>query len=342
MGETISTESDHNLPPLPSSSPPSLSLPQHGHEPVLLEEILGGLDLRPGQTVVDCTLGRGGHAAAMGRRIGPGGLLIGMDADERNLQFAAERLKGVECRTRLFHANFAELSDVLVEATLAPPAAPPTTAAPSALPPSAILADLGLSTNQLFDERYGLSFDRAMTLDMRIDARTGRTAADLVNSMGESELANVLYNLAQERYSRRIARKIVEARRISPILDTQRLAEIVRRAVPRQRVGAGHARAAKIDPATRTFLALRMAVNREVENLADLLRIAPAALAASGRLAVISFQSTEDRVVKQAFAALAETGRYSVVTKKPVTPTPDEIGRNPRSRSAKLRIVQRK
>jgi 16S rRNA (cytosine1402-N4)-methyltransferase len=341
MGETISTESDHNLPPLPSSSPPSLSLPQHGHEPVLLEEILGGLDLRPGQTVVDCTLGRGGHAAAMGRRIGPGGLLIGMDADERNLQFAAERLKGVECRTRLFHANFAELSDVLAEA-LSVPAAATAPSALAPLPPSAILADLGLSTNQLFDERYGLSFDRAMALDMRIDARTGRSAGDLVNSMGESELANVLYNLAQERYSRRIARKIVEARRISPILDTQRLAEIVRRAIPRQRVGGGHARAAKIDPATRTFLALRMAVNREVENLADLLRIAPAALAAGGRLAVISFQSTEDRAVKQAFAALAETGRYSVVTKKPVTPTPDEIGRNPRSRSAKLRIVQRK
>jgi 16S rRNA (cytosine1402-N4)-methyltransferase len=250
--------------------------------------------------------------------------LIGIDADPRNLEFASQRVRssGETCTLRFFHANFAELTEVLEAADI-----------PRV---DGILADLGLSTNQLFDEQYGLSFAQPMPLDMRIDPRIRRTAADLVNTMREDDLANVLYELAQERYSRRIARKIGEARRLQPIKTTDRLAELVRSAIPK-RGGAPE----KIDPATRTFLALRIAVNREVENLAALLERAPRALSPGGRLAVISFQSTEDRLVKQAFRSAEQTGLLKIVTKKPVSPAEAELAKNPRSRSAKLRIAER-
>jgi len=272
--------------------------------------------------VIDCTLGRGGHSQAIAQLLGPSGLLIALDADPRNLEFARQRLKDIPCPIRFFHANFAELSDVLALAGIEKV--------------DAILADLGLSTNQLFDPHYGLSFAQPMPLDMRIDPRTARTAADWVNSMKEEDLANVLYQLAQERYSRRIARKIVEARRISPINTTDRLAELVRSAIPLQGFGPK-----QIDPATRTFLALRMAVNGEVANLEALLDEAPRRLKIGGRLAVISFQSTEDRKVKQAFRSVEQAGLAKVLTPKPVTPTEAEVARNPRSRSAKLRAIQR-
>jgi 16S rRNA (cytosine1402-N4)-methyltransferase len=188
-----------------------------------------------------------------------------------------------------------------------------------------------------------------MPLDMRIDPRIDKTAADLVNKLAETDLANVLYELAQERYSRRIARKIVEARRTSPIITTDRLAELVRSVIP-----AHEQKREKIDPATRTFLALRMAVNRETENLAALLERAPHLLGSrgdavdaidlsdarsAGRLGVISFQSTEDRMVKLAFRSAEQTGLLRVITKKPVSPTDQELAANPRSRSAKLRVA---
>jgi 16S rRNA (cytosine1402-N4)-methyltransferase len=307
-----------------------------GHDPVLMRETLAALDVRPGQTVVDCTLGRAGHASEVAKALGPGGLLVGMDVDPRNLEFAKARLAEAPCRVRLFHANFAELGEVLAEVGVGQV--------------DGILADLGLSTNQLFDPHYGLSFARPMPLDMRIDPRLTRTAADLVNSMREDELADVLYELAQERYSRRISKLIAASRRISPINTTDRLAELVRSAIPktggaRRRGGAPE----KIDPATRTFLALRIAVNREVENLAALLERAPRALrpagggnsARGGRLAVISFQSTEDRMVKQAFRSAEQAGLLKVLTKKPLTPAADELAANPRSRSAKLRAAER-
>ena len=308
------------------ADPPSIQTgpAPHGHEPVLLRETLDALNLQPGKVIVDCTLGRGGHASAIAQRLGPEGLLIGIDADPRNLEFARRRIleSGASCPARFFHANFAELTDVLE-----------TVGRPWV---NGILADLGLSTNQLFDDQYGLSFAQPMPLDMRIDPRINRTAADLVNTTREDDLANVLYELAQERYSRRIARKIGEARRLSPIKTTDRLAELVRSAIPR-RGGAPE----KIDPATRTFLALRMAVNREVENLRALLEQAPRALNPGGRFAVISFQSTEDRLVKQAFRSAEQAGLLKLVTKKPIPPADDEIAANPRSRSAKLRVAER-
>jgi 16S rRNA (cytosine1402-N4)-methyltransferase len=183
--------------------------PPAGHDPVLLAEVLEGLNPQPGRTILDCTLGRGGHASEVARRLSPGGTFVGIDADPRNLEYASARVREAAPNThaRFFHANFAELDDVLDAAGL-----------PQV---DGILATSGLSTNQLFDERYGLSFAQPMPLDMRIDPRGTRTAADLVNTMREDDLANVLYELAQERYSRRIARKIGDARRVSPILDNR-------------------------------------------------------------------------------------------------------------------------
>ncbi len=201
-----------------------------------MNETLEALNARDGATIVDCTLGRAGHSSEIAKLLGPTGLLIGLDADPRNLEFASNRLKSAPCSTRLFHANFAELSDVLEEVGIKEV--------------DGILADLGLSTNQLFDEQYGLSFATSSPLDMRIDPRSRKSAADLVNTMREEDLANVLYNLADERYSRRIARKIAEARRVSPIIHTDRLAELVRAAIPTK-----HGPPDRIDPATRTFMA---------------------------------------------------------------------------------------
>ena len=300
-----------------------MELPQTGHEPVLLNETIEWLAPRSGGVVVDCTVGRGGHAVVIAQRLGPEGLLIALDADPRNLKFAQERLADAPCRVRLFHANFAELPDVLDQAQVQHV--------------HGILADLGISTNQLFEEQYGMSFAQAMPLDMRIDPRTTTTAADLVNKLPERELANVLYQLAQERYSRQIARKIAEARRNSPITTTERFAGLVRSAIP-SRGGAPP----KIDPATKTFLALRMAVNQEVENLSALLEQAPKHLVPGGRLVVISFQSTEDRLVKQAFRSAEQAGVLKVLTKKPIAPSEPELDANPRSRSAKLRAGEKK
>jgi 16S rRNA (cytosine1402-N4)-methyltransferase len=330
-GKTASPEpSDHATSPEDSGEDDTaqdmvdahLLLPSTGHDPVLLVEVLEQLNPQPGQVFVDCTLGRAGHSREIARRLGPAGLLIGLDADPRNLQYAAARLADAGCPTRLFHANFAELPEVLKEVGRGKV--------------DGVLADLGLSTNQLFDESYGLSFARDMPLDMRIDPRTRQTAADLVNHMREADLANVLYELAQERYSRRIARKIVAAREVSPINSTERLAKLVRDAIPRRRGGPE-----RIDPATRTFMALRMAVNDEMPNLAALMSSGIAALSAGGRMAVISFQSMEDRAVKQAFRSAEQTGVVKVMTRKPLIPSATEIAGNPRSRSAKLRVAQR-
>lgn len=299
-----------------------MELPETGHEPVLLSQTLQALGIQEGQTVVDCTLGRAGHSLAIAQLLGATGLLIGLDVDPRNLEFAKTRLEGVPCAVRLFHANFAELEEVLEQV--------------GADRVDGILADLGVSTNQLFDRQYGLSFAQEMPLDMRLDPRIRQTAADVVNRSKEEQLADILFDLAQERYSRRIARKIVDARRISPITTTERLAELVRLAIPR-RGGAPD----RIDPATRTFLALRMHVNREMENLQALLERGPRRLKPAGRMAVISFQSMEDRLVKQAFRSAEQAGLVRILTTKPLVPTDAEMERNPRSRSAKLRVIER-
>jgi 16S rRNA (cytosine1402-N4)-methyltransferase len=299
-----------------------MHLPATGHDPVLLDEVLQLLDPRAGQVFVDCTVGRAGHSSAIAARLGESGTLIGLDADPRNLEYARVRLQEMPCKVRLFHANFAELEEVLTEA-----------ATPQV---DGLLADLGISTNQLFDAAYGLSFAQSMPLDMRIDPRIRRSAADLVNTLRESDLADVIYENAQEHYSRRIARKIAEVRRQAPITTTEQLAELVRSAIP-SRSGPPE----KIDPATRTFMALRMAVNEELANLDALLKSAPRHLRPGGRFGVISFHSGEDRRIKQAFRSAEQTGLVSILTKKPLSPTDNETARNPRARSAKLRVIEK-
>lgn len=273
-------------------------------------------------SVVDCTIGRAGHASAITELLGDDGLYVGLDADPRNLAFAANRLEKVRPRVRLFHANFIDLPEVLEAVGIGQV--------------DAIFADLGISTNQLFEAEYGLSFSQPMPLDMRIDPRSRQSAQDIIRTWPEQDLANVLYEFAQERYSRRIAKNICAQRRISPITTTDRLAEIVRSAVPK-RGGAPE----KIDPATRTFLALRMLVNQELGNLESLLETAPKALSVGGRFAVISFQSMEDRLVKQAFRSLEQAEVIQILTKKPLCPDESEIADNPRSRSAKLRVAEK-
>jgi 16S rRNA (cytosine1402-N4)-methyltransferase len=299
-----------------------MDLPPQGHQSVLLPEVISHFLPLNTKTAVDCTVGRAGHSLAVAQHLGKNGLLIGLDADPRNLEFAQQRLKDAPCRVRLFHANFAELDDVLREVGIEYV--------------DRILADLGVSTNQLFADEYGMSFARDMPLDMRLDPRLRRSAADIVNQTREDDLANILFNLAQERYSRRIARKIGEERRLSPIISTGRLADIIRSAIPK-RGGAPE----RIDPATRTFLALRMSVNQEMENLRTLLDRGARLLAPGGRLAVISFQSMEDRLVKQAFRAAHEQGGFVQLTKKPIEPSDAEVQQNPRSRSAKMRILEK-
>lgn len=297
-----------------------MDLPPTGHDPVLLTEVLDLLQVTEGKTVVDCTLGRGGHALQIAARIGPSGTLVGMDADPRNLKFATERLADATCTVRLYNANFAELEDVLAEANVSNV--------------DAILADLGLSTNQLFDPQYGLSFAADTPLDMRIDPRTKITAADIVNRWPEEELANLLFNHAQERASRRIARNVVARRRAAPIRTTGELAHIIYDSI-------GRGGRDRIDPATRTFMALRMAVNGEMENLHALLSAGPKLLKVGGRMGVISFHSTEDREVKEAFRNGVQASLLKAVTKKPLIPQDAEMDANPRSRSAKLRVAER-
>lgn len=303
-----------------------MQLPDNGHDPVLMNEVLQLCALGPGQTVVDCTVGRGGHSLALARAIEPDGTLIGLDYDPRNLDYARARIEDANtaATVRLFHANFAELDDALEEAGIAQV--------------DAILADLGISTNQLFDETYGLSFSRGLPLDMRLDPRTRTSARTIVNTWPEQKIADLLYHLADERFSRRIARKIVEARKQTPINTTDHLADLVRSVVPPQR---GRNRSVEIDPATRTFLALRMAVNGEMDNLERLLAVAPRVLKPGGKIAIISFHSTEDRLVKHVFRSAEQTGQLKVLTSKPIIPSDAELDANPRSRSAKLRVAER-
>jgi 16S rRNA (cytosine1402-N4)-methyltransferase len=294
------------------------------HEPVLADELLLLVSVRPGETVVDATIGHGGHARRLAEAIGPAGRLIGLDVDPRNLERARARLQQPGApHLDLFRANFAELEPLLDGAGVAQV--------------DVILADLGVSTDQLLDPSKGLTFTQDAPLDMRLDDRLERSAADLVNSLSESELADLLFFNAQEHFSRRIAKRICQARRERRI---RRTSELVRIVCSAQGVSPA-ARPGRIHPATRTFLALRMAVNHELENLRALLSAAPRRLAGGGRIAVISFHSGEDRVVKHDFLDRQRAGVYEVITRKPVSPGVEEVRRNPRSRSAKLRVAAR-
>jgi 16S rRNA (cytosine1402-N4)-methyltransferase len=294
-----------------------------GHVPVLADAVVELLAPERGGLMVDCTVGLGGHARMLLERAPETARLIGIDVDEANLQQAREHLAGFGDRVRLFQANFSQLMTVLDEAGEAPA--------------DAVLADLGVASTQLDDARRGLSFQEEGPLDMRLDPRLDETAEGLINRLDERELADLIYEYGQERYSRRVARAIAQQRKKDRIATTRQLAEIVQRALPRP------ARSTRrgVHPATRTFQALRIAVNDELGVLQTLLDSLPAALAPGGRAAIISFHSLEDRPVKHTFNRLAKEGYVRVLTKKPIGPEPDEVARNPRSRSAKLRAIER-
>jgi 16S rRNA (cytosine1402-N4)-methyltransferase len=286
------------------------------HVPVLLSEALGFLRCRPGGIYVDATLGFGGYAEAIVESSSPSGRLVGLDRDLEALALARARLSSFSSRITLLHSSFAEIDLRLDELSLARV--------------DGIVADLGLSSLQLDDPARGFSFREEGSLDMRFDRSQGPTAADLVNGMEERELAQILRELGEERRAAAIARRLVQRR---PIRTTSEL----RRAV----VSVLGPRTGALDPATRTFQALRIAVNRELEALDALLAKAPERLAPGGRLIVISYHSLEDRRVKLSFRARAKAGGFAVLTKKPVAPRAEEVQRNRRARSGKLRALER-
>ncbi len=290
---------------------------------MLTREIVEHLAPPPGGTVVDLTVGLGGHAALLLEHIGPQGRLVGFDVDAGTLELARERLSGF-ANVQLVHSNFKRLSEVLEELGIAEV--------------DAVIADLGVSSAQLDDAERGLSFNHDGPLDMRLNRESTTTAADLVNRLSETELADLIYNNGQERMSRRIARAIHAARRDARITRTSQLADIVCRAM-----GVNpNSRRSKIHPATRTFMALRIATNSEFEVLNDMLLTLPHALRTGGRAAVISFHSLEDGMCKRCFRALAAEGVISLVNKRPITATQEEREKNPRARSAKLRVVEKR
>ena len=295
-----------------------------GHVPVLPEQVLALLEPRPGQTLLDCTVGRGGHAAMLIPRLEPGGRYIGLDLDPANSDYARSRLEPVAAEAdvdlHIVHRGFADAPAVLADLGI------------DAV--DGLLADLGFASNQMDDPQRGFAFSEAGPLDMRMDPTTGPTAADLVNELPERELADLIYEFGEERLSRKIARKIVESRGRSPIQHTSELADLVRRAY------GGRTRQ-RIHPATRTFMALRIAVNDELASLDRLLEDLPTLLAQGGRAAIISFHSLEDRRVKRAFLALQQRDLGQRLTRKPMTADDQEQVANPRSRSAKLRGFQR-
>jgi 16S rRNA (cytosine1402-N4)-methyltransferase len=287
------------------------------HRPVLLKEALEFLNVRPDGIYIDATLGAGGHAEQILKVLQQGqGKLLGIDCDPAALAGARERLRAFGEKLIVQEGNFAEI-DALHRASGLPPA-------------DGLLADLGLSSLQLEDASRGFSFSLPGPLDMRMDPTREKTAEVMVNRSSERDLANLVFELGEERHSRRIARAIVKAR---PIRSTTELAQVVTRAIP-SRAGLH-----QIHPATRTFLALRLAVNQELENLEAFLARALDVLAPRGRLVVLSFHSLEDRRVKRAFQAWQREGKVQILTRKVVRPSQEEMRANPRSRSAKLRAV---
>lgn len=307
------------------------------HKPVLFAQTLAGLNLHPGGTYVDGTLGGGGHTEGILQAIGPDGRVIGIDQDGEALQAASERLKDFGGRLVPVRANFAEIEQVLAEQGI--------TAV------DGVLLDIGVSSRQLDAAERGFSYMQDGPLDMRMDRRGDRTAADLLAELSAEELANIIYRYGEERFSRRIAARIVEFREREPLHSTRQLAELVTAAIPaaRRRKEAQH-------PAKRTFQALRIAVNDELGVLERGLAAAFAVLRPGGRLAVITFHSLEDRIVKEYFAGLAKgcdcppefpvcvcgkTPQARLIRRKPVVAEPEELAENPRARSAKLRVIEK-
>ena len=300
-----------------------------GHVPVLAGQMLAFLDPQAHQVCLDCTAGRGGHASLIVPLLSPGGRYIGLDADADNVDFCRQHLANLaspDVAIDVVHTSFTNarrvLDDMGVDAA------------------DLLLADLGFSSNQVQDGARGFSFQAAGPLDMRFDRTHGPTAGELVNTLEEQELADLIYQYGQDRFSRKIARNIVEKRQQSPINDTLRLSQIVWQAYGRKTNPQGRRGRWRIDPATRTFMALRIAVNDELQALSRLLEQMPRLLRRGGVAAVISFHSLEDRQVKQAFVQCDKQGQARRLNRKVVTADEDERRANPRSRSAKLRAIR--
>lgn len=290
------------------------------HIPVLAGTLAERIHLPTDGVMVDATIGQGGHSFLFGSRLGPEGILIGLDVDKDSIRRAHLRLQNLVCRIILIRSNFSRIGEQLSEQGIKKV--------------DFILADLGLCSSQLVDARMGLSFQIDSPLDMRMDERLKTTAADIVNKTDEKALADLIYNFGQDRASRRIARFIVSSR---PITSTGQLAAVICKALNRP-AGKGKT---KIHPATRTFQALRIVVNNEMKNLEKLLDSAPKLLKKDGQIAVISYHSLEDRLVKNSFKQYKKENIYSDITKKPIVPPRQEIAGNARARSAKLRIAQK-
>lgn len=288
------------------------------HTPVLLGEVLDSLRPSPGRWFIDATVGLGGHAEALLERLLPGGRLLALDADADALALARERLARFQGHFELVQGNFRHLAH--------------HAARHFGRPADGVLMDLGVSSYQLQEPGRGFSFLLDGGLDMRMDPSQGRTAGNLIARTDAAELERILREYGEERFARRIARAIVEHR--WELRTTRDLADLVEAVVPR--------REPRLHPATRTFQALRIAVNDELAALGEALGALPQWLAPGGRVAVIAFHSLEDRIVKQTFRALAAAGEVTVVTRKPIRPSDQEVADNPRARSARLRVAERR
>ncbi|MBM4305416.1 MAG: 16S rRNA (cytosine(1402)-N(4))-methyltransferase RsmH [Deltaproteobacteria bacterium] len=291
------------------------------HIPVMVEEVMDLLRCEPGRTYVDGTLGGGGHGEEILKRTGPDGFLIGMDWDKEAIDEASKRLKPYGNRTRIFRENFIHLPEILKTMKIETV--------------DGILLDLGLSSIQLERGERGFSFRGEGPLDMRMDERKDHTAADLLNALSPEELERILFEYGEERWAKRIAKAIVSEREQEPIQTTESLRRIIYRTIPKR------FQSRRIDPATRTFQAIRIKVNEELENLKRVLESGWKVLSKGGRICIISFHSLEDRIVKEGFRRLEREGMMQIATKKPFVPSEEEQEKNPRSRSAKLRCAER-
>lgn len=300
-----------------------ITMEQNIHTPVMLKEVLDYLNLRAGLTIVDATVGTGGHSLAILERLGSEGRLIGIDRDEESLNIARERLKDFSENMEFVYGNFSDIDNILKDLNVDHI--------------DGILFDLGISSFQLQNAERGFSFQSEGPLDMRLDRSSYISAYDLLNNLNEEEISNLLWTFGQERWHNRIAHILVKERERHPISTTLELSKIIINAIP-DRYKRYHYR---IHPATRTFQAVRIAVNRELESLEQALTKSIGLLRSSARIIVISFHSLEDRVVKLTFRKFASLGLIRIITPKPLTPTQSEIEENPRSRSAKLRVAQR-
>ncbi len=291
------------------------------HDPVMVRELLDLFQLKSGDTLVDGTLGLAGHSLIFGQTISPGGILLGIDWDQSMLEIGRQRLSSItDLTTYYVHSNYRDIGSIIREHKLSP---------------NAILLDLGLNSAQIDDPERGIAFSKDGPLDMRMDRSKGEPASALLNRLSPHELEKILFEFGDERWAKAIGKKIVEIRKERPLRTTNDLVDAVLAAVP---FGA---RDKRIHPATRTFQAIRIAVNEELTGIDQTLIDAAQCLSNSGTLAVLSYHSGEDRQAKHAFRELAATGSFVDVFKKPLQPAADEIMKNPRSRSAKLRAVRK-